>query len=238
MSHTDFSLSPPPTPEDWERLRRTRYEVKQLSEEAYTNLKLVEAGEATYCNGDPIVVDFLALEEPLIKKRIQRQQQRKRPRPQPDESRKLRSSLLVCMDRAKRWMRLLDGVGPNRPWLKSFAFQDVGINKGAHGFGHNDNIDQVTVYRETLVPLNTKDEKDSAWRGYRDTNDKLGFKTLEFMEPVLSVKNSSLSTPVPEPPCGGKKRRLKTSVMTIDPDRKQPFNVIGPAWKGHRVRAK
>lgn len=63
----DFSLSPTIDPKLKDELRLLKYKYAQHAEETYTKFK----------DGHG-VIDFLALEEPLIKKRLQRQEQRKR----------------------------------------------------------------------------------------------------------------------------------------------------------------
>jgi hypothetical protein len=63
-----FRLSPPIDPELKDKVRRLKYQVITHAEQTYVK----------YQEGHDGCIDFLALEEPLIKKRIQRQEQRKR----------------------------------------------------------------------------------------------------------------------------------------------------------------
>jgi hypothetical protein len=65
-----FSLSPPIDPKLKDAVRRLKHQYRQHAERVYVEFK----------EGHDGTIDFLALEEPLIKTRLQRQEQRARKR--------------------------------------------------------------------------------------------------------------------------------------------------------------
>jgi hypothetical protein len=166
----DFSLSPVPNPEDWDSYYRARHKVKEHSEQAYTNFK----------EGNT-VVDFLALEEPPIKKRLQRQAQRARKLS--PKKRHLRSWRSVCMVRAQAWLEIYQApfiVDGNKLYRREIR-EDGKEHIGAHG---------AVVGLVLTKPERKKDRSLSRQAPF--------MHNPLFEEQVLKVSNH-FDAPVPEP---------------------------------------
>jgi hypothetical protein len=106
----------------------------------------------------------------------------------------VRSSLKVCKTRAQRWMKMLEdsSLGYDKAWMVTVSKREVGTMQTT-GFAHGDGAGKVTILKKTLVPLKTHRGKD------RPQPIRKVRQAHLFQDELLKVKNSSLSTSVPEP---------------------------------------
>ena len=111
-----------------------------------------------------------------------------------------RLASIVRKARAQRWMKMLDdsAIGNDKAWMSTMTLTEVGTKRNTMAFAHGDGGASVTILKKTLVPLKTHRRKD------RPRQSRKVRQVHLFEGELLKVKNSSLSTPLPEPtPVGG-----------------------------------
>jgi len=190
----NFSLSPPIDLKLKDEVRVLKHQYREYAESVSRQVKEndeLECGE----RDDDLVYDFLALEEPLIKKRIQRQEQRKRLK-----APYIRSQRSMCILRAREWLNfyeypffhLPDGTRLRR-WID-------GDGKERRGFVVVDDEDGEKKARLSVVGVKQKPSKkvkDSIRYGEMVPYVPEAQRELDCMEPLLIG--------LPKPPSGDPK---------------------------------
>lgn len=198
MSPMDFSLSPPPSTADVQTkltFKVNEDELKRAEQVLLDHVKRV----SDYYRKTGEKLDYLSLDHPAVKKTNQKHEQRRKHR---------RSAYYVGMRRAQKWLKLWQAEKDTR---RRNEYHSLGFDGRVSG----PKSSQFQRHSASWMPVSAKvmvknglafEAKEvltvNVLRTAKNKPRSEGAvhrQGLLFEEQLLKVKNSSLTTPVPEP---------------------------------------